>query len=58
MGPSDKGYKYLLLIKEDLSGYLWLVPCVSADTVSTVDALMMWFAAFEVAMLSVSDRGS
>jgi hypothetical protein len=58
MGPSDKGYKYLLLIKDDLSGYLWLVPCVSADTVSTVDALMMWFAAFGVAMLWVSDRGS
>jgi hypothetical protein len=51
MGPSDKGYKYLLLIKYYLSGYLWLVPCVSADTVSTVDALMMWFAAFGVAML-------
>jgi transposase InsO family protein len=58
MGPSEKGYKYLHLIKDDLSGYLWLVPCASADTVSTVDALMTRFTAFGVAMLWVSDRGS
>jgi hypothetical protein len=58
MGPSDKGYKYLLLIKDYLSSYLWLIPCFSADTVSTMDAFMMWFAAFGVAMLWVSDRES
>jgi hypothetical protein len=58
MGPSEKGYKYLLLIKDDLSGYLWFVPCFYVDTVSNVVALMIWFADFGVAMLWVSDRGS
>jgi Integrase core domain len=58
MGPSEKGCKYVLLIKDDLSGYLWLVPCVSADTVTTLDALMTCFAAFGVAMIWVPDRGS
>jgi hypothetical protein len=35
----DRKYQYLLLPKDDLSGYLWLVPCRTADA-ATVDALM------------------
>jgi hypothetical protein len=58
MGPSLAGYKYLLLIKDDLSGYLWLLPSASADAAATVDALSLWFAAFGVATTWVSDRGS
>jgi Integrase zinc binding domain len=37
-------YQYILLLKDDLSGYIWLVPCHMADTPATVDALMRWFA--------------
>jgi Integrase zinc binding domain/Integrase core domain len=58
MGPSQAGFKYLLLIKDDLSGYIWLIPCVAADTAATVDALTLWFAAFGVALIWVSDRGT
>jgi transposase InsO family protein len=58
MVPSLAGYKYLLLIKDDLSGYLWLLPSASADAAATVDALSLWFAAFGVATTWVSDRGS
>jgi hypothetical protein len=36
----DGKYQFLLLLKDDLSGYLWLVPCRTADAVATVDALM------------------
>jgi hypothetical protein len=36
----DGKYQYLLLLKDDLSGYLWLVPCRTADAAATVDALM------------------
>jgi hypothetical protein len=36
----DGKYHYLLLLKDDLSGYLWLVPCRTADDEVTVDALM------------------
>jgi hypothetical protein len=32
--------QYLLLLKDDLSGYLWVVPCRTADAAATVDALM------------------
>jgi hypothetical protein len=36
----DGKYQYLLLLKDDLSGYLCLVPCQTADAAATVDALM------------------
>jgi hypothetical protein len=36
----DGKYQYLLLLKDDLSGYLWLVPCRTADAAATVGALM------------------
>jgi hypothetical protein len=58
MAPSQSGLKYLLLIKDDLSGYLWLVPSAAADAAATVDALTLWFSAFGVATTWVSDRGS
>jgi hypothetical protein len=54
----DGKYQYLLLLKDDLSGYLWLVPCRAADAAATVDALMRWFAVFGVVLLWISNRGS
>jgi Integrase core domain len=54
----DGKYQYLLLLKDDLSGYLWLVPCRTAGAAATVDALMRWFAVCGVVLLWISDRGS
>jgi transposase InsO family protein len=51
-------YQYLLLVKDDLSGYLWLVSCRTADAAANVDALMRWFAVLGVVLLWISDRGS
>jgi hypothetical protein len=53
----DGKYQYLLLLMDDLSGYLWLVPCHTDDAAATVDALMRWFAVFGVVLLWISDRG-
>jgi transposase InsO family protein len=53
----DGKYQCLLLLKDDLSGYLWLVPCRTANAAATVDALMRWFAVFGVVLLWISDRG-
>jgi Integrase core domain/Integrase zinc binding domain len=58
LGPSDVGLKYFLLIKDDLSGYVWLIPSQAADAATVVDALLSWFAAFGVSMTWVSDQGS
>jgi Integrase zinc binding domain len=38
----DGKYQYLLLLKDNLSGYLWLVTCRTTDAAATVDALMRW----------------
>jgi Integrase core domain len=54
---TDGKYQYLLLLKDDLSGYLWLVPCRTVDAAATVDAVMRWFAVFDVVLLWISDRG-
>jgi transposase InsO family protein len=48
----------LLLLKDYLSGYLWLLPCRTADAAATVDALMQWFSVFGIVLLWISDRGS
>jgi hypothetical protein len=40
----DGKYQYIILLKDDLSGYLWLVACRTADAAATVDALMRCFA--------------
>jgi Integrase core domain len=58
MGPSVTKHKYLLLLKDDFSGYLQLVPCTTADANAAVDALVNWFATFGVVPTWVSDRGS
>jgi Integrase core domain/Integrase zinc binding domain len=51
-------YQYLLLLKDDLSGYLWIVPSRTADPAATVDALMRRFPVFGIVQLWISDRGS
>jgi Integrase zinc binding domain len=50
----DGKYQYLLLLKDDLSGCLWLVLCSTADAAATVEALMRWLAVFGVVMLWIS----
>jgi Integrase core domain/Integrase zinc binding domain len=59
MGQSKRNkYKYLLLLKDDLSGYLWLVPCKAAGAAETVDALIHCFATFGVVLQWFSDQGA
>jgi hypothetical protein len=47
----DGKYQYLVLLKDDLSGYLWLAPCRTANAATTVDALMRWIAVTGVVLL-------
>jgi Integrase core domain len=58
MGPSHTMESYLLLLKGDLSGYLWLWPCRKADSATTVEALVTWFTTIGVLRTWVSDQGS
>jgi hypothetical protein len=54
MGSSTAGYNYLFILKDDLSGYMWLVPAKSADAETTVESLTSWFTTFGVVTTWVS----
>ncbi len=42
MGKSRDGFKYVLVLRDDLNGYLWLVQAEEADAENTARALHKW----------------
>jgi Integrase core domain/Integrase zinc binding domain len=58
MSPSVDDAKYVLIVKDDYSNYVWLKQCKNTDADSTAAALIEWFAAFGVAHQWISDQGS
>ncbi|CDF38965.1 unnamed protein product [Chondrus crispus] len=50
--------RYVLVLKDDFSGYVWLRPTREADADTTAQALLDWFASFGVVYHWVSDRGT
>jgi len=58
IGKSSDGYTYVLIMKDDLSSYVWLVPCKAADAEHVADCMVNWFATFGTVQHWVSDRGS
>lgn len=55
MGAGENGYKYILILKDDFSSYVWLVPAKAADRETTVKTLVEWMSAFGTCDLWVSD---
>ena len=49
---------YVLILKDDFSGYVWLRPTRESDASTTAQALLDWFASFGVVQNWVSDRGT
>ncbi|KAJ8527394.1 hypothetical protein ON010_g14869 [Phytophthora cinnamomi] len=58
VGESDTGQTYVLVIKDDASNYVRLVPSIAADADTTYNALLDWFASFGVCRTWVSDQGT
>jgi Integrase core domain/Chromo (CHRromatin Organisation MOdifier) domain len=58
MGPGRDGYEYVLVIKDDASKFVWLLPARKADSATVADALLQWFASFGVCTTWVSDQGT
>jgi hypothetical protein len=58
MVPSADDVKYVLIVKDDYSNYVWLKQCKNADAYSTAAVPIECFAAFGVAQQWVSDQGS
>jgi hypothetical protein len=54
----DGKYQNTQLLNDDLSGYLWLVPCNTAIAAAIVNAVIRWLAVLDFVLLWVSDRGS
>ena len=52
------GYTYVLVVLEDVSGYMWLTPAKACTAEFTVKQLMAWCAAFGAPKVWVSDNGT
>ncbi|KAH9135325.1 hypothetical protein AeRB84_019220, partial [Aphanomyces euteiches] len=58
MPMSTSGLKHVLVIKDDMSGFVHLFPAESADATSTATALMGWFTLYGCVEKWVTDGGS
>lgn len=58
MSNGEDDYTYVLVLKEDFSGYVWLEPTKLANADTVANSLIHWFSAFGVVTDWVSDRGS
>lgn len=58
IGKSNTGEIYILILKDDLSSYVWLFPSATADAEQVADALIEWFSAFGTVAKWISDQGS
>ena len=58
LGDSEHDHKYVLVVKDDLSGYCWLEPTTSADSEHTAEVLARWNRVFTAPNVWVSDQGS
>ena len=58
MGAGDKGYIYVLVLKDDFSGYVWLKPSKEANSETVAENLIAWFSSFGIVPDWVSDQGT
>lgn len=58
MGQTDSTLMYVLVIKDDFSGYSWLVPTESADSKTTANSISRWISTFTVMDWWCSYQGS
>lgn len=58
VGESSNAKEYILILKDDFSGYVFLRPCKSADAETTASVLMEYFTTFVPVLNWFSDQGS
>ncbi|KAF4128260.1 Integrase core domain [Phytophthora infestans] len=58
MGASKGDDKYILVIKDDASKFVWFLAVPDATAEMTYSCLMEWFATFGVCSTWVSDQGT
>ncbi|KAE9159712.1 hypothetical protein PF002_g32795 [Phytophthora fragariae] len=58
MAEGAGGLKYVLVLKDNMSGYVELVACVQATSDEVYQSLLDWFKRFGVVRQWVSDQGA
>ena len=58
MGPGKDKYKYVLILKDDFSSYVWLFPTEVASAETAAESICSWVAAFGAPDWFVSDQGT
>ena len=58
MSPTESNLTYVLVIKDDHSGYVWLLPASETTAEFVAQSLISWFAAFGTVRQWISDRGT
>ena len=58
MGQGLSNNKYLVIIRDDLSSYIWLWPTEDTTTASAAEVLCVWIGVFGAMHWLVSDQGS
>ena len=58
MTKGENDLVYVLVVKDDMSGYVWLQPKKATHAESTADTLLQWFAAFGASQVWISDKGA
>lgn len=55
---SNTGQRYILVVKDDASKYVWLKAVADADALTTREVLLDWFSSLVICYRWVSDQGS
>ncbi len=58
MGESTTGHTYVLVLRDDLSSYVWLTASKTADAETTANVLSNWIDTFTVMDMWGSDQGT
>jgi len=58
MGSGIEGKNYLLIMRDDLSSYIWLWPTEDCTAASAAEALCVWIGVFGAMTWLISDQGS
>lgn len=58
MGPSENNFKYVLLMKDDLSSFVQIFPAETPDAETAACSIAKWISTFGGMDWLVSDRGS
>ena len=58
MGEGVGDQKYCLILKDDLSSYVWLFACTAATADNAAESILSWVASFGAMEWLVSDQGT